>query len=422
MKQEAIISHFRLKRDFSWILAGNLYYAGTQYLLLIAIARFASAETLGRFALALAITGPVNLFLSLSLRAVMISDSKNEYPISNYLWVRVLTSILSVLVVLAIVIVNHYPVELAYPIILIAVVKAIESSADLYYGIFQKKGKNHQIANSMAMRGTLSGILGILILLKTGSLTAMCGGLLISSLLVIVFYDSLCLRSAMTPGEWSPANKKIMQLLVKISLPLAFAIVLSSLELNIPRYLIEHKIGLAALGIFSALSYPLMLGNQIVGALASSASPRLAELFHENHYQDFKNLLMKLSWGGAIVGAATAGICAIFGKSILSLLKHQEYIQDSSAFSILALAAGISYVSVFFGAGLSAMKCFHSKFLLQVSSFFIVCVFAFLAANQKSVYAMSIAILLGSVFSLISQFMIFFFHFNQSSRLHQSDS
>lgn len=414
MQQEAKTSYFSLKKDFIWILTGNLYYAATQYALLIAVTRLTSPETVGRFSLALAINAPISLFLSLSLRAVLISDSKNEYSLPVYLSIRILTSIVSIVVVAGIVLGGHYSPDLAYPILLIGLVKAVESIADLIYGIFQKQFRNYQIAISICMRGTLSCALCVFILTQTQSLTQMCVGLLGSSMAILFFFDCVKVRDLFHWRSFRTPSGSSVKKLIALSIPLAFALVFSSLELNVPRYLVEHRIGLTALGIFSALSYPLMLGNQIVGALASAASPHLADLYHQWNLSAFKHLLLKLVLGGSIVGAGTAFICFQYGTPILSLLKHVEYMQESSAFSVLALAAGISYVTVFFGAALSAMRCFRLKFLLQIFSFAFTGVCAYIASSHQSVYAMSIAILAGSFFSFIIQLITFLVRLKKS--------
>lgn len=405
-----------LRKDFSWILIGNLYYAASQYALLIALTRLTTPETVGIFSLALAINGPISLFFSLSLRAVMISDSKKEYPLQAYLQVRVLTALLSILLVSGIVFIGKYSIELAIPILLIAGIKAIESIIDILYGIFQQEGENHRIAISMTVRGTMSSCLAVLILLSTSNLGLMCMGILGSSTLTLLFYDAFKARRFIPWRNLNHFNPAPVKILCWMSLPLAFATLLSSLEVNVPRYLIEHSIGLASLGIFSALSYPLMLGNQIIGALASAASPKLATLFDTQQFNVFKRLLIKLSGIGVIVGALTAAACLLFGREILSLLKHIEYVNDSAAFGILAIAAGISYVTVFFGAGLSAMKRFQAKFGLQIFSFVALVAFSFLAAQYKSVYSMSLAILAGSIVSFLSQLIVFFLQLHQSSQ------
>ncbi|MBC7386856.1 MAG: oligosaccharide flippase family protein [Cryobacterium sp.] len=406
MDVEAKNTQSGLRKEFSWILFGNLYYAATQYLLLLGITRFSAPETLGIFSLALAINAPVSLFFSLGLRAVIISDTKNSYSNSTYMTLRVLSSVLSVLVALAIICVAGYSSEIAIPIFFIAGAKACDSVSDLIYGIFQKQAKNEQIAVSMAIRGTLSCFFAAAILFRIKSLNAMCGAIFLASVMVLAFYDTPRTRGVSAAPKWKLPSGSL-KLLILLSLPLAFATVLSSLELNIPRYLIEHRIGLAALGVFSALSYPLMLGNQIVGALASAASPKLAEYFHDFHLTEFKSLIRRLAGAGAVVGFLSALVCCLFGRPILSLLKHTEYTENARAFGILAIAAGFSYITVFFGAGLSAMKCFRAKLFLQCASFAVVTFFAVLASTKLTVIAMSMAILFGSIFALISQWAVF---------------
>src|SRR5262249_21688837 len=81
-----------LRRTFSWALAGNVVYAGCQWALLIVLAKLGSPEMVGRFALALAVAGPVMLFAGLQLAAVQATDAAREYRFGHYLALRLTTT------------------------------------------------------------------------------------------------------------------------------------------------------------------------------------------------------------------------------------------------------------------------------------------------------------------------------------------
>ena len=89
--------------------------------------------------------------------------------------------------------------------------------------------------------------------------------------------------------------------LTLLALPVGVVTAIGSLDINIPRYFIEHDIGARDLGIFAALAYPLVAGTTVVNALGQSAAPRLARYYADRDYPAFASLLRKmLSFGLAV--------------------------------------------------------------------------------------------------------------------------
>src|SRR5215469_1379330 len=80
-----------------WMLAGNLSYGLSQWALLVALAKIGTVAMVGTFALALAITLPVLMFSSLSLRSIQVTDYSRSYRFLEYASLRFATVCLSLL-------------------------------------------------------------------------------------------------------------------------------------------------------------------------------------------------------------------------------------------------------------------------------------------------------------------------------------
>ena len=74
-----------IQTNFAWSLIGNVGYAGCQWTMLVVIAKLGSAEMVGQFALALALTAPVMMFAQLQLRTLLATDARNEFQFLHYL-------------------------------------------------------------------------------------------------------------------------------------------------------------------------------------------------------------------------------------------------------------------------------------------------------------------------------------------------
>ncbi len=82
----------RLRENFAWTLAGSAFYHACQWGVLVVLARLEDAETVGRFALALALSAPVMIFANLHLRAVLVTDAGGEHTFAEYLGLRLVAS------------------------------------------------------------------------------------------------------------------------------------------------------------------------------------------------------------------------------------------------------------------------------------------------------------------------------------------
>ena len=61
------------------------------------------------------------------------------------------------------------------------------------------------------------------------------------------------------------------------ALPMGAISTLLSLQANAPQYVIQHYLGVAAVGTFAALAYPFLLGNIVVTAMGQAASSLFAD-------------------------------------------------------------------------------------------------------------------------------------------------
>src|SRR5580704_14620345 len=91
-----------LRVNFSWTMLGNVVYRGTQWGILVLLARLSSPEAVGQFSLGLAIAAPVMLFAGLQLRAVQATDARVQFQFSDYAGLRILLTAVAALLILGI--------------------------------------------------------------------------------------------------------------------------------------------------------------------------------------------------------------------------------------------------------------------------------------------------------------------------------
>jgi O-antigen/teichoic acid export membrane protein len=352
-----------LRSNFAWTLAGNLTYAGFLWGILVVLAKLGSPEMVGRYALGLAVGAPVMMFTNLQLSALQATDAKGEYRFWDYFSLRLLTSSFALCVIAGIAAVGGYRLEAALVILIIGLAKGVESVSDAIHGLLQKNERLDLIAISKMIKGPLS-LLAIWSLVHlTRSLVWGVIGLLAAWSLVLLTYDAynarrmLHLRPEPIRGENEGRYDRLalFRRLTWLALPLGFVSLLDSLNVNVPRYLVERRLGEAALGYYAGMAYIMVAGNMVVGALTGSASPRLARLC-VIHPLAFRRLLWRLIGLGAALGGTGLLLAMFFGRPLLALIYQPDYAKHADVFVWLMAAAGTGYVARFLICGMTASR------------------------------------------------------------------
>jgi len=360
-----------LRSNFSWNLAGNVVYAGCQWGILVILAKLTTPEMVGRFALGLAITAPIIMLSQLQLRGVQATDARDEYAFGHYLGLRLVTTLMALFVIGGVVWAGKYNLQTALVILAVGLSKAFESISDVYYGLMQRHERMDRIAKAMMIKGPLSlAALGLLVYITNDVLWGVIG-LAVTWFLILLFYDlrnaAITLRESRSIKGMAFMSDEVMHPdfeprrlanLAWLAFPLGLVMALISFNTNIPRYFIEHEIGISDLGIFAALAYLVFAGNTIISAVGQSVVPRLAKYYAVDDIIQYKRLLSRIMGIGLLLGGIGVLMALIAGRQLLTLLYRPEYADHVTAFVWLMVMAGVSYLASFLGYGMTAARYF----------------------------------------------------------------
>ncbi|MCU0514303.1 MAG: oligosaccharide flippase family protein [Anaerolineae bacterium] len=367
-----------LRRNFSWTFIGNTVYAASQWGLLVILARLGSPEVVGQFSLALALTAPVILFANLQLRGVQATDARHEYTPRMYLALRLLTTLLGWLVIVFIALSGGYAQETMLVIGIVGLAKAAEAISDVLYGYLQQHERMEFIARSMMIKGIGSLLAMGIAVFFTGSMVWGSVALAVVWALLLLFYDIPAVRRVARETAADPADPEVRRImqpawqwdrlwrLAWLSLPLGFVMMLISLNTNIPRYYMQEYYGERELGIFSALSYWIVVITTIVQALAQSATPRLSKYYVNQEARAFISLLAKLLGLGVVLAVAGVLVAWIGGRELLLLVFGPEYAGRSQLFVLVMIAGGMKEIASFAGYAMTAVRYFRSQTVLFI--------------------------------------------------------
>lgn len=349
--------------SFAWIMAGNATYTLCQWAIIVLVAKLSTPEVVGSYAWGLAITAPVMLFCNLQLRALQATDAAGVHPFSAYFALRVLTTGVALLTVVAIVLVLRRPLDTVLVTLAVAAVKAVDNISDITYGLMMRHERMRDVGLSYIVRGLLSVTIVGLSFALTRSLALAVSLMAITSLAVLALLDwRNTLRTLGVHGGGPGLALSLVQAparelagLAWLGLPLGAASLLMSWHAAVPIYFLEAHHGLAAVGLFASLSY-LALGLRLpVEALAHAASPRVGRLLLEDPRRARRLLTLMVAMGGGFGLAGMLGSAAL-GSQVLALFYQPDYARHPDVLVLLMASSAVYAVCGILGVALTAAR------------------------------------------------------------------
>ena len=139
-----------LRVNLAWMMIGNVVQAGAQWGIVVVLARLGDADSVGGYALALAIVSPVFLFFNMHLRALLATDVSLNTSVGTYFSLRLATA--SAATVLLLAAACFRGPEQGLVLAGLALAKAFEAISELLYGELQRTGQMDRIGKSMIVR------------------------------------------------------------------------------------------------------------------------------------------------------------------------------------------------------------------------------------------------------------------------------
>jgi O-antigen/teichoic acid export membrane protein len=365
----AVVAALPLRVSFSWTLAGNVIYAACQFGMLSVLAKLGTPSIVGQYALGLAITAPVFMLTNLQLRGVQATDARHEFGFADYFTLRLTSTLLGTLVVLLITAFAAYDTATKTVIVLIACAKAVETMSDVIAGHLQKSERLDQVALALMIRGAVSVAIFAAVFWVSRNLITTVAALALAWMAVIALYDfRVVSRLLGQHRRFFHFSLDTQKTLLSISWPLGVVMTLVSLNINVPRYILEHKLGTAELGIFASLAYLLTAINLIVVALGQTVCTRMARLFADCDIRRFKALLGKLVLFAAALGAVALSMALLAGRPVLTFVYRPEYAEHVDLLLLMIVDATLVAIGSFLGFGMTAARCFRPQMPIMAAT------------------------------------------------------
>ena len=386
-----------LLKKAKWLVGGNFVFAFSQWVILIFFARMTNQENLGQYALALAIVTPIFAVGNLQLRPLYILDvnSEQKYTYTHFYYLRLICSFIALACCLILGLFFNVSILV---LLLVGLLKFFESYSDIIYAYYNAHDQTQLISKSLFLKGTLSVLSVAIGLYLFDFYTALILFLMVY-LVVWLCIDILYIQKT------QEIKKMSLDLgIMKSAIPMGISLGIVTLQSNIPRLFLDQYASIEAVGIFTVLSYFIIVGSIFINSICQYLSPRLTHAWNHNRAY-FKKLLSM-----ALLIAGGLGLIAIFlsyfmGEFVLNLVYGAEYVAYTDAFVLTMVAGFILYLATVLGYTLTAIGFIKQ----QVYLFSIVLIFSVLVSYLcipeygiiGGIYTLMVSYLVQCVLSLL---------------------
>lgn len=303
------------KRDFIWNLIGTSINSFNSLFFMIVINHINLKSEAGVFTYAYSLICLFFILATFYNRVYQISKS-DKFSSKDFILYRVLSSILTVIIVFLFSIINGYNLFKLSVIMLICLFRMIEAISDAVYGVLQYKGYLYKSGISLSLKGII-GLIGFtLVDYFTKSITLALVSLIILNLAFFYFYDYKNVKEYLN-GKVSFNN---ILLILKETLPIFIYSFLAMYVANICKYMLDYFDTEEAQNIFGIIFMPSTVIGLCSAYIVVPIITSLNDLLKSKKYKEFNKLVSKMMI--MLVGVGMVAIIAayVLGIPVLNVL------------------------------------------------------------------------------------------------------
>lgn len=304
-----------LKKQTLISTLGNIINLFSLWLLTVITTRTLGYQAVGELTLAMSV-GNVFTFIQLyGVRNYQSSDITQEFSTGDYIWARIITTVIGMMLCVTFVICGGYSFSIGLSIILFTLFRTFEAVSDVFFGDIQKAGHLEFTGISLTLRGCMTVLLFLLGVREFCSLNKALM-LIVGGSLFLTFTLDLYLYKRLVPLAPGTIYKSLE--LLKKCFPLLLAVLLPVVITTFPRIVLERYSGAELLGFYGNISTPAVIITTIVPSILAALMPIYGELVIKKEYIGIRKLWLKtIASTGGILILAFLGVL-ILGKQILS--------------------------------------------------------------------------------------------------------
>ncbi len=346
------------RRAVLWNTASGLINAGQSALILVFISYYLSQSDAGLFTIAYALGNLFSTMGKYGVRNYQVTDVNENCSFRDYRSARLLTALAATAALLLYLLARShdgsYSQEKIAVILTVCLWKMIDTIEDVYYGMYQQRGRLDIGAACYTIRLLLSTLLFCLLVVRGASLlSASLAVLGLSTALAVLLIVLSARRFRPFPGK---TDARSVREILKLCFPLFVGTSLSIYVGNSPKYLIDWLMDEQAQAIFGYVMMPAFVILVLNQFIYQPIIRDLGEMWQNGERRRFRTRVLRQY---LIVAAITAVVIAggvWIGIPLLSLLYNLDLSPYRAEFAVILLGGGMYALVSFIMVPITAMR------------------------------------------------------------------
>ena len=314
-------SNLKVKNSIIYNTVGTFFYFFCQWAITVLVVKIGGYSNSGILSITISMTNIFYMISMYGVRSFQVSDIKNEYKDGDYLFVRLITSAVSLIFFCLTLLFLKYESKIQLCMIIYFFFKLGESITDLNFGFFQRYNFYRYIGISYILKGLATLLVFSITLYFSQNLLLT---LLLETLILwffIIIYDFRKIKNKL---NLKMKKDKILQLLKICFSLMLYTLILPYLNF-ITRYQVEKFFGTEELGYYSAITMVIVVICTLFGSIFVIIIPKISYIYKEKNMNKIIKVIFKINLAiivftiMSIIGAITLGnivFSIIFTKTI----------------------------------------------------------------------------------------------------------
>lgn len=280
------------KKNVIWNIIGATLNSFNSLFFSIIVTRINGVNDAGIFIYSFATACMLYVIGIYAGRAFQVTDISKKYSDTDYLYNKVITCIVMLVVSIGFVIFKNYDLYKSIIFILVCSFKVVEAFSEGLYAIIQKNNELYRVGISMTIKSILSLAIFLIINLITKNLILSCIGLIVVNIVFVYLYDKKNLskiKMTKTIYSWK-ANKNLL-------IDGFFTFVLTFLGLyviNASRYAIDDLLEESLQTIFGIIIMPATFMGLFAQYIIQPILNKITIYIEKNEYKNLKKTTFSL--------------------------------------------------------------------------------------------------------------------------------
>jgi len=361
--------------NYFWYAAGTGLMLLTPLAVTIVLNRTGSPEDVGLYALAYAVTAPMQAFLGMHARTFIAIDRLYGHNAVDVAAQRLHMAVGLLLGTGLVAATRGFAWQEVAVLAVMCLVRTADSLAEVSAGVMQHRHRPDLIALAYGVRAVTAIGIFAWIYREGAGLAVALAAMAAASLTVFILLDRPALARLGAPLTWSrvlesAASRRPFRLFWRL-LPAALVLLLSVVETNLPRYTVEGVVGLVELGIFTSLSFVLYAGTNLIVPVYQMTIAPLGQWAargdaigarHATHIV-VVNLLITATTGAALVLAV-----ALVGTRVMVWALGPHYADQGPLLMALGSAAAVGMIRSCLGFVLTGLDAIRALSAMSIGN------------------------------------------------------